>query len=75
MEMVKDIKQAVEGIEFGGYEYIGDRPLSSHPDDWYLRVVLGKNARGYATWLYNAHFKGLFEGHYDMKEHDFNERT
>ncbi len=68
VQMQKDIKEDVQEI---GYNYIADRPLSTHPADWYLRVVLGNNKRGYATWIYNAELGGLHEGHYDMERDDF----
>ncbi len=74
-QMQKDIKKATEKA---GFNYIADRPLTNHPDDWYLRVVLGYNEREHATWIYNASLGGLHEGHYMMTRErasdDFNER-
>jgi hypothetical protein len=44
------------------------RPLSSHPDDDYLRVILRHNNEDlytpYCTHLYNSKDEGFYEGHY-----------
>ena len=64
--MQKEVKAEVQRI---GFHYVSDRPLTSHPDDWYLRVVQGFKDNGeHATWLYNASLKGLCEGKYNMDQ-------
>ena len=59
------MKQAiVKEVERVGYTYLDHRPLTNHPDDWYLQVVLAKNDREYVVWLYNATTNSLNEGNY-----------
>jgi hypothetical protein len=74
-QIQKEIKEAVAELE---YQYVADRPLTTHPDDWYLRVVLAHNNREHVTWIYNASLGGLHEGHYMMSiqaaHEDFLER-
>lgn len=64
-----------EVVSEAGYFYISDRPLSTHPDDWYLRVAFGFKMIGdrseYGSWVYNATLgeKGsMGEGHYITDE-------
>lgn len=63
----KELRDELKRVD---YEYIKDRKLSNHPDDWYLRVVLAKNSREYVVWVYNASLGGLQGGKYltDLKE-------
>lgn len=59
------MKQAiVKEVERVGYTYLDHRPLTNHPDDWYLQVVLAKNDSEYVVWLYNATTNSLNEGNY-----------
>lgn len=59
--MKQDIVKEVERV---GYTYLDHRPLTNHPDDWYLQVVLAKNDREYVVWLFNATRNSLNEGNY-----------
>lgn len=43
------------------------KPFSTHPDDWYLEVVLAKIEWGhteYVTWEYNKRTSYYSNGHY-----------
>ena len=77
-----EIIQAVEEVN-GGWAYKDDRAYSSHPGDWYLRIVLAERTwasgtKEYTTWLYNATLGGLANGRYTFTEatalKDFEER-
>jgi hypothetical protein len=64
-------------VEEAGYFFISDRPMSTHPDDWYLRFAFGFKMMGnvteYASWVYNASIgdKGcLNSGHYIWDQRD-----
>lgn len=46
------------------YDYVADRALTEHPDDWYLRVVHAKNSREHVVWIYNASLGSLQSGNY-----------
>lgn len=59
--MKEAIRKEVERV---GYEYLADKPLTNHPDDWYLRAVMAKNDREYVVWSYNATTDCLNEGKY-----------
>lgn len=41
-------------IENDGKKILGQRPLTTHPDDWYLTVVLAEWNDEYVTWLCNS---------------------
>lgn len=49
-----------------GFKYGEDRALTSHPDDWYLRVTYGysESKSEYAVWIYNASLGSLQSGIY-----------
>lgn len=53
---------------FGGrFELLGFRPLTAHPEDWYLWAVMARRSDGsFATWTYNATDHGFASGHYDL---------
>ena len=64
---VEEVKEAVEKV---GYQYIADRPVSNHVDDWYLRIVLARREeprKEMVTWVYNR-YSGLVEGMYTQNE-------
>lgn len=79
-KMMNDIQVVVDNA---GYFYISDRPLSTHPDDWYLRCVVAfkmiDDRTEYVTWIYNATLGengSLNSGHYFWSsDHDYLERT
>jgi len=62
-----DMEREVKRI---GFTFVADRAASTHPDDWFLRIVLGyrESDDSYATWLYNADRGGLFHGRYDLSQ-------
>jgi hypothetical protein len=65
MVTTEEIREAVS--EVNGFQYMADRPLTNHPDDWYLRMVLARREQPreeYVTWVYNASIGGLHEGRY-----------
>jgi hypothetical protein len=61
----QDIKAEVESI---GWEFLAARPISYHPADWYLHIVLAArpNRTEYTTWIYNASLGGLHGGRYTV---------
>jgi predicted methyltransferase len=68
MELVNyvSVDEVVEAVEEVGFKWVASRNISSHPDDWYLKVVYAyreSNAE-WVVWLYNATTKGLYEGYY-----------
>ena len=51
----------------GRHLLVGFRPYSSHPDDAYLFMVMGRRNDGtYSTWVYNATAPGFSSGQYDL---------
>jgi hypothetical protein len=73
-QLHENLKESVEGA---GFFFISDRPASTHPDDWYLRIAFGfrmvGNQSEYASWVYNATLGdkgGLSSGHYYWDERD-----
>ena len=62
----EQVKAEVERI---GFHLIAERPLTTHPADWYLRVVLARKETSgqpteYAVWLFNGTRDTLNEGYY-----------
>lgn len=52
-------------------QFLAQRPVSDHPGDHYLSIVLHKNFKGeYVTHLYNSEDKGLYCGHYHGDDYD-----
>lgn len=51
-----------------GYSFAGVRFLSTHLDDAYLFIIMGKKEgeKLFSTWIYNHERKNLFSGNYDM---------
>lgn len=46
-------------------DHIATRPLTNHPDDAHLTVVLHKNFKGeYVTHIHNSCDGGYHHGHY-----------
>lgn len=63
---VVSVEEVKEAVHKNGFNFIACRPLSKHPDDWYLHVVLAHrdSDKEYVTWVYNASLGGLYEGRY-----------
>ena len=82
MNKTVDLNQLHENLKEcvadAGFHYISDRPVSKHPDDWYLRIAYGWRMIGgditeYASWVYNAELgaKGsLHQGHYTWNDRE-----
>lgn len=60
------VDEVVKAVEDVGFKWIASRNISSHPDDWYLKVVMAyrESTSEWVVWLYNASLKGLHEGYY-----------
>jgi hypothetical protein len=56
----------IEEVKSIGWDYLDHKQYSSHPDDWFLQVVIAArpNRTEYVTWLYNASLGGLHGGRY-----------
>jgi hypothetical protein len=71
MEKIVTLEEVKAAVQEAGFHFIADRHLSSHPDDWYLRVVLAfreSPRKEYVTWIYNASLGGLHEGRYTQDQ-------
>jgi len=66
-----------------GFDILASKPVSNHPEDWYLRIVLCRIPKGeYVTYNYNSTLgdNGSYNlGHYytdfDTAFADFDKRS
>jgi hypothetical protein len=65
---VESIQKTIQLINDKGYDLIAVKPLTAHPDDFYLNIILvdrKTEIEPYVCWLHNTYDKdGLHEGHY-----------
>ena len=84
MEKLKDsIQKTIDLVNINGYDLLAIKPISAHPDDFYLTAVLvdrHEEYNPYVGWLCNTSGNpGFYYGHYfeslkDAIKH-FNERS
>jgi hypothetical protein len=60
------VSEVAQAVAKNGYELKDVKNLTSHPADWYLKVVkaYSKSKNEWVVWLYNATDRGLHEGYY-----------
>jgi hypothetical protein len=61
VRMHNTIKEAVERI---GWTLLNWKDINTNPADNYLKIVLATKGNEWVTWLYNAEFDGMNNGHY-----------